>query len=412
MSLNKSSRWVRCYRKGGFSATNVSRLKHQAKLFVGNQLGRILSKQYSRGKGTASRLISIYSEELKRNGVKPNILVFPVPVKKVAAQYFLDGEIESEYRRRLFSGESFTNKAGIVSARNVDVSFPTSMHQIGNYILKEIMSGPHVLTNPKYLFGLEAIRFKKKRPMNEGVLLSMPWHHNFYHWMIEMLPRLISYDRCPSLQNIPLIVPKSAPGFVAESLRLAGYLSKTIFLEDGAYRFNKLHMLSMLVSTTEVSLDAVNWLNKKFANVPSSLISPKRIYVSRRDANIHFVANEAQLTNVLAEYGFETLVMSGLSLADQINVFRSAEYIIGPHGAALANLAFSKPGATIIEFFFRGHYAACFNRISGIRALKYGFLVGEPAGIGGFSINPSQLRAVLSQALPRYFNGENAICPV
>ena len=99
--------------------------------------------------------------------------------------------------------------------------------------------------------------------MDEGVLLSMPWHHNFYHWMIEMLPRLISYDRCPSLQNVPLIVPKSAPKFVAESLRLTGYLPKTIFLDNGAYRFKTLHMLSKLAPTTEVSPDAVEWLNEK-----------------------------------------------------------------------------------------------------------------------------------------------------
>jgi capsular polysaccharide biosynthesis protein len=273
------------------------------------------------------------------------------------------------------------------------------MHQIGKYILNEVMPAPYLLTNPKYYYGLESMRFKRKRPMDEGILLSMPWHHNFYHWMIEMLPRLISYDRCPQLQHVPLIVPKSAPKFVAESLRLTGYQSKTIFLENGAYRFKKLHMLSKLASTTEVSPDAVEWLNKKFNDTSSTLIGPKKIYVSRRDAKIRFVANETQLADILSEFGFETFVMSDLSLADQINLFRTAEFIVGPHGAAFANLAFSKPGATFIEFFSRGHYAPCFNRISGIRGLKYGFLVGEPTVLGGFSINPNHLRAILLQAL-------------
>jgi capsular polysaccharide biosynthesis protein len=149
----------------------------------------------------------------------------------------------------------------------------------------------------------------------------------------------------------------------------------------------------------EVSPVAVNWLNKKFQHAPSTLIGSKRIYVSRRDAKIRFVSNESQLGDVLTEFGFETLVMSDLSLADQINVFRTAESVIGPHGAGFANLAFSKPGATIIEFFSRGHYGAYYNRIAGIRQLKYGFLVGEPSRVGGFSIDPNHLRAILSQAL-------------
>ena len=72
--------------------------------------------------------------------------------------------------------------------------------------------------------------------MDEGILLSMPFYHNFYHWLIEILPGLSSYDRCPSLHHVPLIVPNSAPRFVAETLRLTGYLSKTVFLENGTYK--------------------------------------------------------------------------------------------------------------------------------------------------------------------------------
>lgn len=375
------------------------RLKHHTKLLVGGQLEKILSVQYLRGQGPASRLISVYSEAAKQIGVEQNTLITPIPVKKLAPDFSLDGDIETEYRRHFLDGPDLTSKAGIFSARNVDVSFPTGMHQIGKYILKEVLPAPYVLTNPKYYFGLESMYYKRKRLVDEGILLSMPWHHNFYHWMIEVLPRLVSYDRCPSLQHLPLIVPKSASKFVAESLRLTGHQSKSVFLEDGVYRFKKLHMLSVLSSTMDVSPDALDWLNKKIVVAPSSLVRPKRIYVSRCDAKIRFISNEPLLADVLSEFGFETIVMSKLPLADQIDVFRAAECIIGPHGAAFTNLAFSKPGAIFIEFFSKGHFSPSFNRIAAVRKLKYGFLVGEPTRIGGFSINPNHLRAILSQAL-------------
>jgi hypothetical protein len=378
---------------------SVDRLKHHVKILIGSQMERLLSKQYSRGHGPVSQLISAFSDNAGRFGVETDIVVAPVPVIKLAPEYFWDGEIETEYQNRMLSGDDLTNSAGVFSAANVEISFPTGMHQVKDHILQEAMPAPFVLTNPKYYYGLRSMHFRWKRSRGEGVLLSMPWHHNFYHWMIEILPRLISYDRCPRIQNVPLIMPHSAPRFVAESLRLAGYLPKTVFLRNGVYRFDKLHLLSILGRTAEVSTDAINWLNEKFVAVQSALIAPKRVYVSRRDANIRFVSNEPQLADVLLEFGFKTIVMSDLSLADQINVFRNAECIIGPHGAAFANLAFAKQGSIFIEWFSKGHFNFCFNRLSGIRKLKYGFLVGEPTGMGGFSINPGQLRAILSRAL-------------
>jgi len=377
----------------------VARFRHHVKVLVGNRLGWFLSKHYWRGKGPAARLISIFSEQAKTIGVEHKILVAPIPLKQLAPNYFLEGKTETDYRRRFLSGAEATDRAGIVSAQNVCISFPTGMHQVGNHILDEVMLVPYLLTNPKYYFGLQSMRFMPKRSMGEGVLLSMPWHHNFYHWMIEILPRLISYDRCPDLQHVPLIVPKSAPKFVAESLKLTGYLPKTVFLENGAYRFKKLHMLSRLAPATEVSPDAVDWLNRKIVPVPSDFSVPKRIYVSRDDAKIRFVSNEPELNPVLNEFGFETLLMGKFSLADQINIFRSADFILGPHGAAFTNLAFSKPGTRFIEFFSKGHYSPSYNRFCAIRGLSYGFLVGEPTKLGGFSIQPNHLREIITQAL-------------
>jgi Glycosyltransferase 61 len=377
----------------------LPRIKHQIKLWVGTFLGKYLFKQYARGKGPASRFISVFCDEAKTIWINANILVTPVPVKKSIPDYSLDRAIEKEYQKLLLYGDDFTSTAGIFSANNVDVSFPTGMHQVGNRILKEMMPVPYLITNPKYHYGLQSMRFKRKQNMDEGVLLSMPFHHNFYHWMIEILPRLILYDRAPHLQHVPLIVPKSAPAFVKESLKMAGYQSKTVFLEDGVYRFSTLHMLSLLSPMLDVSAVAVDWLNEKFADTVSTITTPKLIYVSRRDAKIRFVSNEIQIDDLLAEFGFETLVMADLSLADQIKVFCNAQCIIGPHGAAFANLAFSKPGSIFIEFFSKGHYSRSYSRIATIRMLKYGFLVGEPTAMGGFSISPDDLRALLSRAL-------------
>ena len=137
----------------------VARFRHHIKVLVGNRLGWFLSKQYWRGKGPATRLISIFSEQAKTIGVKHNILVDPVPLKQLAPNYFLEGKTETDYRRRFLSGAEVTHRAGIVSAQNVCISFPTGMHQVGKHILDEVMLVPYLLTNPKYYFGLEVNAF-------------------------------------------------------------------------------------------------------------------------------------------------------------------------------------------------------------------------------------------------------------
>jgi hypothetical protein len=125
--------------------------------------------------------MSVDSAEAQTTGVVNNIRVSPRKVEILPPQYFLDGRIETECRDCLRSGSDFTRSAGVSSAQNVDVSLPTGMHQIGKHVLREAMPTPYLLTNPKYYFALEAMRFRRKRSIDEGVLLAMPWGHNFYH---------------------------------------------------------------------------------------------------------------------------------------------------------------------------------------------------------------------------------------
>ena len=252
--------------------------------------------------------------------------------------------IESEYRSCLVFGEADTTGSGAFSAANVDVSLPTAMHRIGNNILKEMMPAPCVLANPKYYFGLVTMRFRRKRKLREGVLLAMPRHHNFFHWMVEILPRLMFYDRCPRLQLAPLIVPKSAPPFVGESLRLAGYGSKAMFLPNGVYRFEKLHMLSTLVRTIDVSVDAVEWLNSKFGAPSLNTQTPRRIYVFRSDAKNRYVSNEPQLANVLSDFGFTTLAMWLIPLS-QVRLHIAAALFPKPEFGRRTGLGRSRLGA-------------------------------------------------------------------
>src|SRR5690606_30195157 len=81
--------------------------------------------------------------------------------------------------------------------------------------------------------------------------------------------------------------------------------------------------------------------------------SPKRLYVSRKGLQWRNVLNEAEVLEVLAPLGFESVALDGLSVLEQAALFRDAEMVIAPHGAALANLVFASPGAKVVEILPR-----------------------------------------------------------
>jgi hypothetical protein len=78
---------------------------------------------------------------------------------------------------------------------------------------------------------------------------------------------------------------------------------------------------------------------------------PRKIYVSRDDAKLRRVLNEGSLLALLEAKGFKRVVLSRMPLAHQVELFRSAETVVAPHGAGLAHIAWCKEGSSIAEFF-------------------------------------------------------------
>jgi capsular polysaccharide biosynthesis protein len=71
--------------------------------------------------------------------------------------------------------------------------------------------------------------------------------------------------------------------------------------------------------------------------------------MSRRDAKRRAMANELALEEALAARGVKPIMLTGLSFAEKVSLFRDAPLIIGAHGAGFGTLVFSKPGRNVIE---------------------------------------------------------------
>lgn len=225
-------------------------------------------------------------------------------------------------------------------------------------------------------------------------------HHNYYHWTFEGLTRLWALSALPD--GVPLVFPSAElRPFHIDTLRAMGLRNPIYPLNHRLTRFERLYVPSFLDGAT-VTPRQVAWLRDTlFRTFPHARAGgPRRIYVSRRDANARRVLNEDAVLEVLYRHGFELVVPGALSVAEQIRAFAGAEVVVAPHGAGNSNIAFCPPGATFLELLPASNACALYWMLANVSDLRYGRMVC-PEDRPGLSmiVDTARLETLLSAAL-------------
>jgi capsular polysaccharide biosynthesis protein len=172
---------------------------------------------------------------------------------------------------------------------------------------------------------------------------------NFFHWMINNLPALSRHARAEAAPT--LLAGRQPPGFVVESLALAGADWPLVPAGDATF------VARLAVGWAPVAAlaqrGAGTLLHDRLAAAADAGALPgdaaPLLYISRRDSGFRALANEAELEAALAARGFATVAFQGRPLAEQLRIVRAARLIVAPHGAGLAHLAFARPGVAVLE---------------------------------------------------------------
>jgi capsular polysaccharide biosynthesis protein len=218
-------------------------------------------------------------------------------------------------------------------------------------------------------------------PGSVGVLTTRG-SDNYYHFMLDVLPRLELLRRAV-VQPDAYLVNRSTR-FQRDLLDHLG-LTADRCLGDEKYphvRADELVVPSLPDDDLRTPSWIVPWLRARF--LPDDLRAPhRRLYVSRgHTKHTRRVENEAELVDALAPLGFEVIDPGALSPAEQVRAFAEAEYIVGPHGAGLTNLAFAAPGAAVVELFARDYVNECFWALATtVEGLRYRYIVGDGTSV-------------------------------
>ena len=74
--------------------------------------------------------------------------------------------------------------------------------------------------------------------------------------------------------------------------------------------------------------------------------------------------------------GFTVLDPGSLSVQEQIDHFAAARVVVAPHGAALTNLSFCRPGVRVLELFAPGYLnPGYWSIVSNVEGARYRYLV-------------------------------------
>jgi capsular polysaccharide biosynthesis protein len=229
---------------------------------------------------------------------------------------------------------------------------------------------------------------------------------NFYHWFMDCLTCLRGYEEYRTDRVCDLMLPAGLSAWQRRSLELMSYKEGYI-----PYEFNHLFVRELVlpswprVETFDLppSPSTLSWLRNRLMenHRPGCSVDGDRIFISREDSSKGSrIANESEVRKLLTDLGFETVVLSEMSLDEQISLFEKAKFVVASHGAGLTNLLYSS-NPRVVEIFPKNEFNRYYSSLTRFSNGQYVALFAEtPGENGNWSINVK----LLNEAIDRLFH--------
>jgi len=244
------------------------------------------------------------------------------------------------------------------------------------------------------------------------VFLRQLTDNNYGHWITEVLPKVAIVADHFDITRLKFIVTRHI------FLRPSWPMRQIYFDSLAALGVKRHQIVPMAREATEVGelLFPLPMALHPLAKAPRTIEilegirnrlvtrneAPRRLYVSRARARTRRLLNEAEILDILRDFGVTTVYPERLSFAEQVRLFAQAELVIGNCGANLTNAVFSPRGVKIFALTTEVMKDDFFWDLANLKAGKYFSLHGKAAvqnpGIGSdFEIDPVQFRDFLEE---------------
>jgi capsular polysaccharide biosynthesis protein len=204
-------------------------------------------------------------------------------------------------------------------------------------------------------------------------VISTTAHQRYFHWMFDALPR-IGILRQAGVESAFFLANQALP-YQRETVARLGIDPAKIIAPrpDTHIEAERLIVPSLPGTIGYPTPWSIEFLRSNFLG-PGEGASGRphrRLYVSRRDAQTRRILNEQDLVEQLRRRGFEEVILDGVSVADQVELFAKAAIVVGPHGAGFTNAVFCQPGSALVEIIPDSYFNPCFEVLAGLHDLRY-----------------------------------------
>ena len=268
---------------------------------------------------------------------------------------------------------------------------------------------------------LVKLRRQATESVPEGILLSGRNDANWFHWLIEYLPRVLQADRVID-DEVPVIISSRTP---ASGISALGSLTNrpVIVLDPTkAHRIQVLHVVAppvQILDTTRIpwsqglSMNATPLLGMREAWGLDSrgTLATRRVFL-RRNSEHRGLLNEPAIAKIAARHGLDIVDPAALSWEKQKELFSSSELLVGASGAVMANYLLMPSGSQILALTSEplGDFVLP-AAIAAVAGARFSYVTG-PSGTkltdserrsswihSNFSVNEDVFEAALLRAL-------------
>ncbi|MDP9076206.1 MAG: glycosyltransferase family 61 protein [Bacteroidota bacterium] len=246
--------------------------------------------------------------------------------------------------------------------------------------------------NPRIGESKLIFRRSKKRKIDAVVAhLSLSGlENNYYHFLTECLARFYLLEKSSYKPEFYII--SNHMNFQMEMLNLLGITAdriipansnfllqiKTLIVPDFINNWDKVHYRGF---EGYQKLWAPSWIvnvyHDKINLLKSNKPGTRKIYISRDKANHRKLVNENEVNLLFSELGFEIYYLEEMNMLQQIDLFASAGFVAGLHGAGFANLYFSNSKTKIFEIYTEHYHDASYRILATSLGLNYSYIIGQ-----------------------------------
>jgi hypothetical protein len=214
------------------------------------------------------------------------------------------------------------------------------------------------------------------------VLLSSTEPSNYGSFLFRILPKLANLTRygIKSPRYLVWTGHRSFVDFLA--LTRPDFPAGQIVEFDPQHVYHAEHLVMPSLRNNTAYLDPESLaLYERLRQRHGTVRQPgKRIYVSRlgcRGESARVMENEQELVAQLEMRGFTIVAPETLSAAEQIQVFSSAEMVVGPSGSGMFNVVFCHPGTRLVAIESEPHWIHSHMALFASCKMDYGIFVGN-----------------------------------